>query len=549
MDSGGGPPAGTVSIMPEPACDEDRPFRSCGSHVAHGVWRVGHYVRPVSDAKHVAPVLPGVVSAAAQRFGDRPAFVDPDGAVVTYTGLHERSDEVAAGMARAGVRERSVVALTLRSDTSYIVAYVAATKLGATVAGVNPKLTATEQERCLAVADPDLVIASGEDVQRMAMRGGRPDELGPSPDRPVVIVFTSGTTGQPKGAWFTDQQLAAVTSIDIDDAWGDPAAPPSPMLAATQFAHVGFMTKLPWYLRLGTTTHLLAAWRAADALDLIERERIPSIGGVAPQLALMLRDASLDQRDLSHVRTIVMGGGPSSPALVEEARRRFGAAYSIRYSSTESGGVGTATAFDADDAEALHTVGRPRKDIAVSVRDDRGAPVDRSAAETGEVWLRSPATMAGYWGDEEAAAATLEQGWLRTGDVGRIDESGCLVLVGRRSEMFIRGGYNVYPVEVEAVLGDHPGVRGVAVVPRADEVMGEIGVAVVVPSGPPDGPDVPSLADLRAFAARDLASHKLPEALVLVDRLPLTAIQKLDRRRVAELVAEHASLVTKQARE
>jgi acyl-CoA synthetase (AMP-forming)/AMP-acid ligase II len=503
----------------------------------------------VADPRTIDPVVPSVVAGAAQRFGDRPAFVDPDGRVVTYANLHQRSDEVAAGMARAGVRERSVVALTLPSDSSYVVAYVAAAKLGAVVAGINPRLTATERERCLTVANPDLVVGSGDEVHRMAVRGGQPAELQPEADRPVLIVFTSGTTGQPKGAWFTDHQLAAVTSIDIDDAWGDPDAPPLPMLAATQFAHVGFMTKLPWYLRLGTTTHLLAAWRAADALDLIERERIPSVGGVAPQLALMLRDPAFDQRDLSHVRTIVMGGGPSSPALVDEARRRFGAAYSIRYSSTESGGVGTATAFDAADAEALHTVGRPREGIEISVRDDDGEPVDGSTGDTGEVWLRSPATMAGYWNDPDATAATLEQGWLRTGDVGSIDASGCLVLVGRRGEMFIRGGYNVYPVEVEAVLGTHPAVSGVAVVPRPDDVMGEIGVAVVVPSGPRDGPDVPNLADLRAFAARDLASHKLPEALVLVDRLPLTAMQKLDRRRVAEILAGDPSLVTKQARE
>ena len=181
----------------------------------------------------------------------------------------------------------------------------------------------------------------------------------------------------------------------------------------------------------------------------------------------MLRDPSFDQRDLSHVSTIVMGGGPSSPALVNEARRRFGAAYSIRYSSTESGGVGTATAFDADDHEALHTVGHARAGIDVSVRDDAGRPVAAATGEVGEVWLRSPATMAGYWRDPEGTEAAIVDGWLRTGDLGRIDESGCLVLAGRQGEMFIRGGYNVFPVEVEAVLANHPGVSAVAVVPAA----------------------------------------------------------------------------------
>ena len=263
----------------------------------------------------------------------------------------------------------------------------------------------------------------------------------------------------------------------------------------------------------------------------------------------MLRDPSFDQRDLSHVSTIVMGGGPSSPALVNEARRRFGAAYSIRYSSTESGGVGTATAFDADDHEALQTVGRARgRHRRVGARR-RGRPVDAATGEVGEVWLRSPATMTGYWRDPEGTEAAIVDGWLRTGDLGRIDETGCLVLAGRQGEMFIRGGYNVFPVEVEAVLANHPGVSAVAVVPRPDDVMGEIGVAVVVPSPSRAGRDGPTLAELRAFGARELAAHKLPEALVLVDQLPLTAMQKLDRRTVTELVTRDASLPRDQVTE
>ncbi|MCU1354384.1 MAG: AMP-dependent synthetase and ligase [Acidimicrobiales bacterium] len=477
-------------------------------------------------------MLPSITAEAARRFGDRPAFVDPDGRTTSYAALHERSDEVAAGLAGRGVGPGSVVALTLASDTSYVIGYLAAAKVGAAAAGINPRLSPAERAGCLEVAGPDVVLEHADDVAALAVRGGRPDPLTADPDRPVAIVFTSGTTGQPRGAWFTDRQLAAVWASDAGAGWGDHR--PVPTLAATQFAHVGFTTKLPWYLALGMTTHLLARWRAADVLDVVERERIATIGGVAPQVALLLRDPDLDRRDLACVQSLVVGGAPSPPALVEEARRRFGAGYSIRYSSTESGGIGTGTRLDAPDREALHTVGVPRQGVAVTIGDDAGGPVDPGAV--GEVWLQSGAVMAGYWRDPAGTAEVLgADGWLRTGDLGLVDPStGALVLVGRKKEMFIRGGYNVFPVEVEAVLGRHPAVRAVAVVPRPDDVMGEIGVAVVVASDP-DAP--PTLADLRAHAVDDLARHKLPEDLVVVDDLPLTAMQKLDRRALTALVA------------
>lgn len=476
-----------------------------------------------------AAYLPATVARAADRFGDRPAFVDPDGTALSYAELHRRSEEVAAGLAARGVGPGDVVALTLASVADWVVAYVAAAKVGAATAGVNPRLTAIERQACLDRVEPAVELASVDDVRSLARTGRTVEPVAADDDRPVAVVFTSGTTGTPKGAWFTDRQLRAVTRYDVGDAEGGDAV--IPQYGATQFAHVGFTTKLPWYLRMGTTTHLLARWRAGDVLDLLERERISTLGGVAPQVALLLRDPDLDRRDLSSVQLIVMGGAASPPALVEEARRRFDAAYSIRWSSTESGGVGTGTAPDAPDHEALHTVGRPRPGIDVEVRGDDGRPLPHG--EVGGVWLRSEATMSGYWRDEAATADALVDGWLRTGDLGRLDPTGCLTLAGRQGEMYIRGGYNVFPSEVAAVLADHPAVADVAIVARPHDVLGEVGVAVVVPADPAAPP---ALDDLRAQAKDRLAHHKLPEGLLVLDELPLTAMQKLDRRRLARMV-------------
>lgn len=474
-------------------------------------------------------MLAQVVDEAARRFGDTAAFVGPDGTETTYEDLRRRSGAIAAGLRDRGITEGDVVALRMPSDISYVVAYLAAARIGAITAGINPKLAAAEQDALVGLVDPALVITDGAEVQELGTTGRPvPDAVPPRSDRDVAIVFTSGTTGLPKGAVFTEKQLAAITEIDVQGRWGGGAH----MIAATQFAHVGFMTKLPWYLRLGSTIHTLDKWTAGGVLQLVHDHRIPSIGGVAPQIALMVRAPEARILDLDHVQTIIMGGGASSPALVAEARTIFGAAYSIRYSSTECGGCGTGTAFDADDEEALHTVGRPRAGVEVSIRADGEVVPD---GEVGEVCLRSDAVMDRYWNDPSTTAATIRDGWLHSGDLGFIDDRGLLRLAGRSKEMYIRGGYNVYPMEVEAALADHPAIADVAVVAVPDDVLGERGVAHVVPTDPAAPP---SLDDVRAHLTDRIATYKFPEAIHLLDELPFTPMHKIDRRRLATIDVE-----------
>jgi len=496
-------------------------------------------------------MLTDISRRAARDFGSTPAFVaDPASGsswAITYAELDRAADEAAAGLVARGLSAGSVLGLVMPSVVDYVVLYLGAARIGAVTAGLNPRFSPAETRRGLTVLRPDLVIATAELVEgtdtveapvevikpgtdpatvaaavRIGGAGPHP-ALPEDPDRPVCICFTSGSTGQPRGAWYTNRQLTTIAELDTGGAWGGGGHG----LSSTEFAHVGFMTKLPWMLAGGRTTHLLRRWRADAVLDLIVRYRMPAVTGVAPQIALLLQLPDIDEHDFDHVKAIVVGGAASPPALVEAARTTFAAPYSIRYSSTESGGIGIGTALDADDDEALHTIGRPRPGVEAEVRDPDGRRLD--AGEVGELWLRSGAVMSGYWNDPDGTAEALVDGWLRTGDLAVVDPRGAFRLQGRVKEMYIRGGYNVYPMEVEAVLVDHPAVAEVCVIPRADAVMGEIGVAVVVPAGPDTGP---ALAELRSFAGERLAHHKLPERLWLRRELPRNASDKIDRRRL-----------------
>ena len=497
-------------------------------------------------------MLAETAAEAAQRFGPSPAFVTDEGLTLSYEQFDTLADETAVGLAELGVGEGDVVGLLLPSVPEHFVAYVAAAKLGAVTAAVNPKLVQAERAAVLRAANPSVVVTT-EDlapadpegrfstvVVQAAARpaavleglrrpGAWARPLVSDADRPIAIVFTSGTTGRPKGAVFCGRQIAFITQCDVGETWGGGGH----AMAGSALAHLGPTTKLAGNLRKGGTQHLSQKpWKAADALRTVAELKIAALGGVPTQIALMLGDPAFDTTDLSSVRAVVMGGGPATPALVREAWARIGVPLAVRYSCTEAG-IGCGTSFSDPDEDAEVSVGRPQPGVRLSIVTEDGGPVGPGGI--GEVCLGSPAVMQGYWRDSGANAEVFTgDGSVRTGDLGWVDERGRLRLAGRSRERYVRGGYNVYPMEVEAVLADHPDVAAVAVVSREDPVMGEVGVAVVVPHF--DGP-TPDLARLREFASRRLARFKLPEDVVVLNALPLTAGEKVDRRALERLVA------------
>jgi acyl-CoA synthetase (AMP-forming)/AMP-acid ligase II len=235
----------------------------------------------------------------------------------------------------------------------------------------------------------------------------------------------------------------------------------------------------------------------------------------------MLDHPDFDATDLSSLRIAGTGAANVPPELVREMQQRLGCPVVIGYTSTEAA-ITTGT-VPGDTPEVMaQTVGRARDNVELELVD--------VVEGVGRVRCRSDAVMRGYWRDPERTAEVLDAGgWLTTGDLGSLDERGYLTLVGRKNEMYIRGGYNVYPAEVERVLSNHPGVHEIAIIGVPDPVLGEIGAAYVV-AAPGAQPD---LAALRAFTCDHLADYKAPDRLFVLDALPITAMGKVDKRALA----------------
>jgi acyl-CoA synthetase (AMP-forming)/AMP-acid ligase II len=478
--------------------------------------------------------------AAAEQFGEREAYVD-GGQRISFAGWAAAAGGLATELADRGIRRGDVVALMLPSSIDYAVCYAAIAQLGAVTTGLNTRLGVREVTAVLGTAAPALVIRDAEaglpEVpagipvmarSELAAACLRPPGAGPAPDvdpaDPVVIIWTSGTTGVPKGAWFDHRNLAAAAR-----SAGVMSAPFDRRLVATPFAHAGYMAKLWDQLAWGITMVVGAVpWSAAEMARVLVDERITVAGGVPTQWSKLLEQPHLAGR-LEHLRVGIAATAPAAPELVERVAELLGVPLVVRYAMTESPSICGTEPTDPPEVQA-RTVGRPQAGVAVRVVDEDGEPV--APGTVGRVQVHGDCVMRGYWRAPELTAQALgDDGWLRSGDLGRLTDEGNLVLVGRSGDMYIRGGYNVYPLEVENVLADHPAVARVAVVGVPAPVIGEIGVAFVVPADPAAPP---TREELRAWVRDHLADYKAPDRVETVPDLPLTAMQKIDKSALRE---------------
>ncbi|TDC63654.1 fatty acid--CoA ligase family protein [Actinomadura sp. GC306] len=508
--------------------------------------------------------IPAVLARAAGAFPDVEAVVDGD-VRVTYAELRARVREAAGAFAGAGVAPGDRVAIWAPNSLSWIVTVLGAMEAGATLVPLNTRFKGDEARWPLSKARVKVLFVEDGflDIDYPAMLGvdeagtfpGLPDLetvvtfngparpgvitwgefIGKAAEVPEVdvrpgdvadILFTSGTTGRPKGAMCTHEQ-----NIRTYEAWtgrtgvkaGDRYLIVNPM-----FHSFGYKAGVLACVLKGATMVLQRTFDVPETLRLIEREQITVLPG-PPTIYTSLLDApGRGEHDLSSLRLAVTGAADVPVALVRRIRDELFPQVVTAYGLTESSGTVTACSVDDDDETIATTCGRPIADVEVAIVDEKGEAVP--AGTDGQVLVRGYNVMSGYLDDPEATAATVRDGWLDTGDRGRLDERGNLTITGRTKEMFVVGGFNVYPAEVEDVLARHAAVAESGVVGVPDARMGEVGRAYVKLR-----PGQSATAEeLIAHCRELLANFKVPREVVFVDDLPKTASGKIRRVELKE---------------
>jgi len=494
---------------------------------------------------------------------------------ISYGEYKEMVDRAAAGMLRLGVKRRDKVALYIGNRPEHCFCYIGAASIGAAAVPVSTRFADTEaqfvvdnSESSFMVVTPGLsgvdfldivnrirpecpklekivVIGSSEDVARV--KGAIPSEelfrdlssedkdslmaarSVVTEDDTAFMVYTSGTTGIPKAAELTHKNLISYVKgqISASDVGAEDR-----LLLDIPVNHVGGgVMAIIAMLYAGGTLVMLDQFVPQEVLETVQNEKITIMGQVPAQYILLMMSPDFDKYDLSSVRHAVVSAAPCPKELFGQAKEKFGVYLTNGYGLSEVSGAVTFTRVEEDSYERLSTsAGKPNEGIEIRIKND--AEEDLPSGEEGEICVRGDAVMKGYYKmPEETAKVMTEDGFFRTGDMGKLDDDGYLYILGRKKEMYIRGGENVYPPEVEEVLQQHPKVLFAAVIGFPDAVMGEEGKAFIVPQ---PGVEPPSEEEIKEWCAERLARFKVPKYVEFRDALPLTPLGKVLKKALYE---------------
>jgi fatty-acyl-CoA synthase len=501
--------------------------------------------------------------AMASAFPDEVAYVVVDGGHMTFAQWEAESNRLARSLSEAGLAKGERVALYLDplEALRFMVAYSAAHKAGAVAVPTNTRLSEKELARLLGHAEVAVILCDAgraPEARRLqgalasvrqvvvappAGQGGLPpwswgeaascSDTSPvqvplDPEDLADILYTSGTTGTPKGVAIRHRNVALIPG------------PPRPQLSGRCFLHasplftfagIGFVYNP---MQLGLYGVYQPRFDAGRWIEVVEERRPPFVFLVPSMAELLVAHPRFAQADLSSIELCAIGSAPLAPATLRAMQERMPeAAVSNSYGMTEAGPAYCAMP-KGESLKRIGSVGQPMAPLEVRIVDEEGGEVPRG--EVGEILLRMSGRQREYYRDPEATSATWKDGWLHTGDLGRLDAEGYLYVVGRKKDVIIRGGNNVHAADVEAVLVEHPAVREAAVVGVPHPVLGEdVAAVVVLVAGADADPE-----ELRAYCAEHLADYKVPRRIEIVEELPRNATGKVLKGELRQMLAGQA---------
>ena len=505
--------------------------------------------------------LPGAVIEAAARFPEAAAIVD--GRILTFAGLEQEVVQGAAALIEAGFEAGDRVAIWAPNSVNWIVACLAVQSAGGVVVTLNTRLKGLEARYILDKSRARMLLTVGDFLGQdypalldgldlphlervltldgdwsafmaggLDLHGARAAMARVRAEDAADILFTSGTTGHPKGVVSTHGQ-----SIQVFTCWADCAGlgEGDRYLIVNPFFHT-FGYKAGWLACLlkGATAYPMAVFDPVRVVELIESEGITVLPGPPTIFQQLLTTTAETGATLSSIRVAVTGAASVAPTLVQRMQDDLGIRNVLTaYGLTESSGMVTMSQMGDGVERIATTCGRPIPGVEVKCVDRRGAAL--GPGREGEIWVRGFNVMAGYFEDPEATAEAVDaQGWLHTGDIGCFDADGYLRVTDRMKDMFISGGFNCYPAEIERILSAHPAVAQVAVIGIPDERLGEIGKAFIVRRVG----DATSEVEILAWCRANMANYKTPRALAFIEALPLNPAGKVQKFLLARTPAE-----------
>ncbi len=478
---------------------------------------------------------------------------------LNYGTYNRESDRIAAGFLKMGISKGDRIGIYLSSRPEFLFIYLAAAKIGAIAVPVSWRFTPPEIKFVINDAGISLLCtmpgfsgmdfiknigqirqevpclkhvvlldggAAGNDMVPYVHLLREPDhslkkaEAAVSPDDTVLLLYTSGTTGVPKAAMLTHGNLVSYAEGMLSSSGAERG---DSVLLNVPLNHVGgSVMAMMCCLYLGNKLVLMDAFVPEDTLKIIEREHIAVIGQVPAQYALELLSPNVGRYNLGSVRIALVSGQSCPGDLIARIRERMGVLPRNAYGLTEVSGAITFTRPEHGEDRIQNSVGQPMEGITIAIMDDKNTILPPNSI--GEIAVSGSTVMKGYWNrPDENKKAFDEKGYFHTGDMGMLDDGGFLVLSGRKKEMYIRGGENVYPPEVEEAIARHPNVMISAVVGRPDPVMGEVGRAYIIPK--PGTAITPE--EIKDFLSDKLAKYKIPEDIIFRNNLPLSPIGKV----------------------